>query len=274
MHKNCNYLENVSLTVLVFISVMNLLKAVYFEAGNIPDGTPDRLFMNYDWVEGVLVGVLPLLAVLLVGVVIGLRIIVFLFSCGMKLCTKYSKWWHVALTWLNVIKCSNGTVKKVMTRQTLCRIFQNFVYYHSVLAWCFPVDIASRVDDAAWWCGISGVVRLKWYKHKFVNPLRCRYNAVNLLQNLHNRHPIARLWGHWWRKEPGPWFNIKMSPYQYRKSHCGDKTVVRSSYLHNGISYTGKMTSLYWIGIQDISRNAMTYFLWRMFQSAHQKGLN
>ena len=46
---------------------------------------------------------------------------------------------------------------------------------------------------------------------------------------------------------PGPWFNIKMSSHQYRKSHCGDKTVVRSSYPHNGISYTGKMTSLYWI---------------------------
>ena len=46
---------------------------------------------------------------------------------------------------------------------------------------------------------------------------------------------------------PGPWFNIKMFSYQYRKSHCGDKTVVRSSYLHNGISYTGKITSLYWI---------------------------
>ena len=43
------------------------------------------------------------------------------------------------------------------------------------------------------------------------------------------------------------WFNIKMSSYQYRKSHCGDKTVVRSSYLHNGISYTGKI-SFYWIG--------------------------
>ena len=40
----------------------------------------------------------------------------------------------------------------------------------------------------------------------------------------------------------------KMSSYQYRKSHCGDKTVVRSSYLHNGISYTGKMSYLYWIG--------------------------
>ena len=46
----------------------------------------------------------------------------------------------------------------------------------------------------------------------------------------------------------GPWFNIKMSSYQYRKSHCGDKTVVRSSYLHNGISYAGKMISFYWIG--------------------------
>ena len=55
----------------------------------------------------------------------------------------------------------------------------------------------------------------------------------------------------------GPWFNIKMSFYQYRKSHCGDKTVVRSSYLHNGISYTGKMSSLYWIRALDctVSKN-------------------
>ena len=49
------------------------------------------------------------------------------------------------------------------------------------------------------------------------------------------------------------WILIRMSSYQYRKSHCGDKTVVRSSYLHNGISYTGKMTSLYWIRAHDIS---------------------
>ena len=48
-------------------------------------------------------------------------------------------------------------------------------------------------------------------------------------------------------KLPGPWFNIKMSSYQYRKFHCGDKMVVRSSYLHNGISYIGKMVSFYWI---------------------------
>ena len=36
----------------------------------------------------------------------------------------------------------------------------------------------------------------------------------------------------------------------YRKSHYGDKMVVRLSYLHNGISYTVKMTSLYWISPQ------------------------
>ena len=48
----------------------------------------------------------------------------------------------------------------------------------------------------------------------------------------------------------GPWFNIKMSSYQYRKYHCGDKMVVKSSYLHNGISYTDKMTFLYWISHQ------------------------
>ena len=38
-----------------------------------------------------------------------------------------------------------------------------------------------------------------------------------------------------------------MSSYQYRKSHYGDKTILRPSYLHNGISCTGETTSLYWI---------------------------
>ena len=47
--------------------------------------------------------------------------------------------------------------------------------------------------------------------------------------------------------ELGDWINIKMSSYQYRKPHCGDKMILRPSYLHNGISYTGKMASLYWI---------------------------
>ena len=37
---------------------------------------------------------------------------------------------------------------------------------------------------------------------------------------------LTQLW-------PGAWFDIKMPSYQYRKSHCGDKTVVRSSYVCN-----------------------------------------
>ena len=57
---------------------------------------------------------------------------------------------------------------------------------------------------------------------------------------------------------PGGWFNIKMSSFQYRKSHCGDKTILRPSYLHNGISYAGKMTFLYWIRAQ-VYLNVITY---------------
>ena len=43
------------------------------------------------------------------------------------------------------------------------------------------------------------------------------------------------------------WFNIKMPSYQYRISHCVDKMILRLSYLHNGIFFTGCMTFLYWI---------------------------
>ena len=49
---------------------------------------------------------------------------------------------------------------------------------------------------------------------------------------------------------PGPWFNIKMPFYQYRISDYGDKTILWPSYLQNVISYTGKMTSLYWFSPQ------------------------
>ena len=61
---------------------------------------------------------------------------------------------------------------------------------------------------------------------------------------------------------PGPWFNIKMSSYQYRKSHCGNKTILWPSYLHNGISYTGKTTSLYWIGDQVYIESTLHQVSW------------
>ena len=72
---------------------------------------------------------------------------------------------------------------------------------------------------------------------------------------------------HWHCLHSGPRFNIKILSYQYRKSHCGDKTVVRSSYLHNGISYTGKMTSFYWIRALLIVSQLITWCIMQKVKS-------
>ena len=50
----------------------------------------------------------------------------------------------------------------------------------------------------------------------------------------------------WWNI-PRPWCKIKMLFYQHSKSHYGDKTVTRTWYSHNGISFIGKTPFLYWI---------------------------
>ena len=63
----------------------------------------------------------------------------------------------------------------------------------------------------------------------------------------------------------GPDSNIKMTSFQYRKSHYGDKTVVKSSYLCSGISYTGKTTSLYRIRAQSFQRTLKVIFLPQLF---------
>ena len=73
-------------------------------------------------------------------------------------------------------------------------------------------------------------------------------NVIRHVPLISSRNCIE--WKQGWNDTPGPWFKTKMSSCQYSKSHCGDKTVVRPSYLHNGISFTGKTVSLYWIGTQ------------------------
>ena len=103
--------------------------------------------------------------------------------------------------------------------------------------------------------------RLKYMTLEAVRSVR-QENAACLHDMFHvNEAPYEMRWNKIIQPKmktttPGGWINIKMPSYQYRKSHCGDKTVVRSSYLHNWISYTGKMTSLYWIGalVYDLSR--------------------
>ena len=78
------------------------------------------------------------------------------------------------------------------------------------------------------------------------------WHVINLRDKLWTTDLVSWTYVHgagWYclKNDLGPDFNIKMTSYQYRKSHCRDKTVERSSYLHNGNSFTGKTTSLYWI---------------------------
>ena len=54
-----NFLESLSLGVLLFVSIMNLLKCAYFDSGVLPTGSADRIFQVYDWVEAFLVVLLP-----------------------------------------------------------------------------------------------------------------------------------------------------------------------------------------------------------------------
>ena len=56
-------------------------------------------------------------------------------------------------------------------------------------------------------------------------------------------------------------FNLKMPSHQNMK-YQGDKTVLRTFYLHNGISYTGKMTSLYWIRPQILALEPRENLAW------------
>ena len=71
------------------------------------------------------------------------------------------------------------------------------------------------------------------------------------------------------RQASGPWINIKMLSYQYRKSHCGDKTVVRLIFILNrgpgcnrpssGILWTVKWYLIQWHLIMFHSLSTMLF---------------
>ena len=52
-----------------------------------------------------------------------------------------------------------------------------------------------------------------------------------------------------------------MPTYEYRKSHCEDKTSVRSFYLHNGIPDIGKMAFYIEWGVSVTDKNLMMKFM-------------
>ena len=113
--------------------------------------------------------------------------------------------------------------------------------------------VQKRCNSSAWAMSLIFLAIIHWDYVMFAESTQGYWLAAQLPWHLHSWSWVSRI-----ERTPGPWFNIKMSSYQHRKSHCGDKTVVRSSYLHNGISYTGKMSSLYWI------MTLLSYYLCRL----------
>ena len=161
-----------------------------------------------------------------------------------------SIWWHrfgstliariMAITWTNVDVSSEefcGTSFRAILQDVLMKLMRNICLEFILLELLphLPMSWSPCNTHSTFSCSLRHEVCACFDLFQFV-----------LVSSEHHHSDIT--WASQHRKSPGPWFNIKMSSYQYRKSHCGDKTVVRSSYLHNRISYTGKMTSLYWFG--------------------------
>ena len=92
------------------------------------------------------------------------------------------------------------------------------------------VPICTQGMQRTWWPEAGTIIVTGPYCIRFAIFWCWIWNIAGVMDQYRGR----------WR--PGDRFNIKMSSNQYRKCQCGDKTVVRICYLHNGISYSGKMT--------------------------------
>ena len=106
----------------------------------------------------------------------------------------------------------------------------------------FDLRLNERLSKQSWGWWFETPSRPLW-RHSYIihlSKLHSSIYATNILQYT------------------GSCFNIKISSYQYWKSHCGDKTILRPSYLHNGICYTGKTTSLHWIGAPGLRQDFLT----------------
>ena len=141
------------------------------------------------------------------------------YSC-LRNCDQCPWWYHdteTLSTWVSL--CAGNPWWIPCTKYQTCRLFHFFFWLSRTNFW----------TTAKLPCDTRGVMTLTW-RHCYVD---MSYKSLV-----------------WPSYPPGLRFNIKMSSYQYRKPHCGDKTILRPIYLHNGIPYTGKMISLYWIRAQ------------------------
>ena len=106
-------------------------------------------------------------------------------------------------------------------------------------------------------------LKLWWYTKHMSMPdiLQSYFSGTGVMTWLPSASEITlkEIWAKLSSRKPGPRFNIKVTSYQYKKSHCGDKTILRPSYLHNLISYTDKIKSLYWIRAQNETKQSVNY---------------
>ena len=107
----------------------------------------------------------------------------------------------------------------------------------------WTAEFQTRIDLGLQWLGSLGVSIVTFVSLPWLGTGDCFTKPCSLITysldpkpaSMWSYKPCSRGLFHY----PGGWFNIKMASYQYRKSHCGA--------LHYGISFTGKMPSLYWI---------------------------
>ena len=155
---------------------------------------------------------------------------------GRILCAIFHVWllsiWHISLRhralktrlieyWLQIAGLKSRRAK-------LCIELQQYSYVHKGMHTCFNVASPESSIIQATWLWLSPGHRRMATNIDF-EPLSF------VMNNTGKPILISGILGR---------FNIKMSSYQYRKPYCGDQTIVRSSYLHNGIFYTGQMATL------------------------------
>ena len=109
------------------------------------------------------------------------------------------------------------------------------------------------IDSMLWFwlcvrCSFSEIIFHRSYlsRQRFMDA----YNDILSLSDTNSIQAIRTFnvkWPHIMKDSQGRRFNKNISSNQYRKSHCGDETILRPSYLQNGITYNGKMASFYWI---------------------------
>ena len=109
-------------------------------------------------------------------------------------------------------------------------------------------------DDFYWLSfHVTDVIRHPSYRESFVE--HCALKSCPNVSETPKLDSVLLYSGLLILIQPEPRSNIKI----IYETHCGDKTTLRPSYLHNEISYTGEMPSLYWIGAQNISKTWSSY---------------